>query len=408
MKDISMLKDKIIPEKNKNGTDYTLNKNSEDFCKNTADSFNGVHSREICRCGSFESAFMELRALGLLEKEIALTEKIFKDEINKLYPLSKKDLEMLTIIRLFDNKTFIHSIETFVFANKKIERPLEGGITFSELIKNDGLTIEQFQRSCLFHDIGKIVIPKFLLDSHYTDENWAQAFVQLSKRKAHSLIRKHRINIPKNLLDDPGALMEYMIRNRIRGARFVPIGTLFSKKQIKVLDKMGFSPEMSLIDIMQKHEKESEKILNFMGYATEAKIAGAHHNYKTANRPLPIVPAKASIQNDNIAADIIHLADIQEALRSNRPYLSQRPLLKTLAFMVDDAKRGLVSPLVTYLWIKDDLQKIDRDYLNLVMHGDENDLDLEHLRDRKKELDIITTFLQKVEQNLPRLINLDS
>ncbi|KKU53427.1 MAG: hypothetical protein UY41_C0023G0003 [Candidatus Moranbacteria bacterium GW2011_GWE1_49_15] len=357
-----------------------------------------IRAREICRRGNFEKSYVELRQLGLLDKEVAVTEKLFKEELGKLYPLSRKDLEMLSVIRLFDSKTFYHSVETYATAKKKIARPLESGSTFLDMLKNEGVSPEQFWRACLFHDIGKVVIPKFLLNSNYTDENWAQAFIQLSKRKAFSLMKKYAINIAPALLDDPETLMEHMIRNRIRGARFVPIKTLFSKKQIKLLESRGFSSNMSLIDIMQKHEKESEKILDFMGYPVEAKIAGSHHNYEIANKNIKKRTCTCSIADKNLASDIIHLADIQEALRSNRPYLAQRPVLKTLAFMVDDARRGLVNCFVAYLWIKDDMQKIDSGYLDLVLHHSEDDPEHGHLKDRKIELNTIQEFLAETEK----------
>ena len=389
--------------KKQNLTDSSSQNNGEDGdldTKNQNGNHSNVHAREICRRGSFERAYVTLKDLGLLDREVAITQKLFKEDILRLYPLSPKDLEILTIMRLFDSKTLLHSIETYVTAKKKVERPLESGSTFLDMLTREGILPEQFWRACLFHDIGKVVIPKFLLNSNYTDENWAQAFIQLSKRKAFSLMKKYAINIPHELMDDPETLMEHMIRNRIRGARFVPIKTLFSKKQIKLLESKKFSANMSLIDIMQKHEKESEKILDFMGYPVEAKIAGLHHNYQVANLNIKKNICSCSVNDKNLASDIIHLADIQEALRSNRPYLSQRPVLKTLAFMVDDAKRGLVNCFVTYLWIKDDMQKIDSKYLDIVLNHSEDDPEYGHLRDRKIELHTIQEFLTETERNL--------
>lgn len=326
--------------------------------------------------------------------EVAKTEKKQEEIIKELFCLSRKDLEMLTILRLFDKRTFDHSIDTHYTAKKKITRKLEEGFSFFDLIRSENVSEEQFERACLFHDIGKISIPNFLLDSHYTDENWAQAFANMPRWRIHWTIMKNNLDIPKDLLDDPESLMEHILKKRIRAVKFVPIRMLFSKKQIRDLDHRGFFDGLSLLNIIQTHEKESEKILEFMGYPTEARIAGSHHNYAATEGSHKNDGSPSYLMKEGgFAADIVHLADIQEALKSNRPYLSQRPMLRTLAFMIDDAKKGLVDVRITYLWVKDEFEKIDENYLNCVRKCTENDTSHENLRDRKEELELIESFI---------------
>lgn len=354
-------------------------------------------AREICRQGIFENAYIQLKESGLMKFEVSKTEKCHNCGIDFPFPFSRKDFEMLTILRLFDERTFDHSIDTHHTAKKKALRKLEGGFSFLDVIRSEGVSGEQFERSCLFHDIGKIIIPNFLLDSHYTDENWAQAFSQMPKWRKRWIIAKNKLPIPKDLLDDPEALMEHMIRKRIRGVKFVPIKMLFSKKQLRDLSLRGLYDGMSLLEIIQRHEKESGKILEFMGYPTEAKIAGSHHNYEKENKNHFNGNPKYVLKEGNFSADVLHLADIQEALKSNRPYLSQRPMLRTLAFMIDDAKKGLVDCRITYLWVKDELDRIAAEYLDSVTKSDPDDPDYENLKDRKEEFEIIQKFLSEIK-----------
>lgn len=377
----------------------SLHKTEEFPAKNGLSS---TKAREICSQRIFEKIYIEMKSSGLMQNEIYKTQKLLPIEALSLYNFSIKDLEMLTIVRLFDNKTFSHSIDTCLTARKKIDRSLEGGFSFFDVIRAEEVSIEQFMRACLFHDIGKIIIPHFLLNSNYTDENWAQAFSHMPKWRMRWIIMKHKLAVPKKLLDDPESLMEFIIKKRIRAVKFVPISLLFSKKQIRDLNTDGFHDGMSFLKIIQAHEKESSKILEFMGYATEAKIAGAHHNYEKESKLKQNGKPNYIIKKSNLSADILHLADIQEAMKSNRPYLTQRPIFRTLAFMVDNAEKGLVDCRIVYIWIKDELEKIDKKYIESVMKCDENYSDYENLKDRKEELIIIRKFISVAKKILEK------
>lgn len=346
-------------------------------------------ARHICQTLSYDEAKEKLKEKKILIKEVERVKSLYKDKLSFLSFLNEKDWEIIAMIDLFDLKTFQHSIGTCLTAKNKLDRPLKGGNTFSDMIKEENITQEEFLRACLFHDIGKVAIPKFVLNSHYTDEHWAQAFIQLPREERERLAENHGFKIPEEIRKNPEKIMEYMLKNRIRGAKIVPIKALFSREQISMISSKNLSPEDSLVEMMEIHEEESEKILKYEGFEKEAILAGAHHNYKLEDR---------SLENADhlVSTDLIHIADIQNALENDRPYHLRKPKMKILSFIMDDAKTGVISKKTTALWIKDELDKIRPERMDTILNHKKDDINFEYLEDRKRELFELEKFLEKV------------
>ncbi|EKE15699.1 MAG: hypothetical protein ACD_11C00110G0007 [uncultured bacterium] len=358
-------------------------------------------AREICQQGNFQKIISDLNNYGLFDIEIYRVKSLYKDEFSQIHFLNRVDLELLTILELFDRRTFVHSLNTFFAIKKKIDRPLEDGSTFSKKLIEEKINPTKFLRATLFHDIGKITIPKFLLNSHFTDEHWAQAFIQLSPEERRNILKKHSVHLPAQIENEPEEIIKYFLINRIRGAKFVPIKTLFSEEQIKKLCKRNISPNDSLIEIVKSHEEYSEIILAISGYPEEAYLAGNHHNYKFDKNTAKNISSK---MNSTIAPDLIHLADIQNALESNRPYHPREPKIKILAFMMDDAKKGTIDICTTCLWIKDELKKINSKKIKRILNHDEIDPNFYFLKERKKELLSIYNFFKENNWEIKDLI----
>ncbi len=358
-------------------------------------------ARKICEQGDFQKILIDLNKKHLFEKEIHRVKSQYHEKLSRIDFLNRIDWELLTILELFDIRTFDHSLDTLFTMMKKIERPLENGLTFLDMLSQEKIDLVRFFRATLFHDIGKIAVPKFLLNSHFTDQHWAQAFIQLPRSEKKSIIKKYRLPIPEELRCNPEAVMEFLLQNRIRAAKFVPVKRIFSKEQLKELEKRNMPTDASLVEIMEIHEEESERILSISGYPVEAYLAGNHHNYRLNENP-----AKKSARKENsptdivgtIASDLIHLADIRSALRNERPYHSQKPRIKVMAFMMDDAERGVVDEYITYLWIKDNMQKLDKEDLNMVMHHNESHPDFEYLENIREMFEEVKLFLKKVSK----------
>lgn len=358
-------------------------------------------AREICQQGNFQKIISDLNSHSLFDIEIHRVKTFYQDELSQIHFLNQVDLELLTVLELFDKRTFMHSLNTFFAIKNKINRPLEDGSTFSEKLIEEKINPTKFLRATLFHDIGKITIPKFLLNCHFTDEHWAQAFIQLSFEERKNILKKHSIHLPMQIENEPEEIIKYFLENRIRGAKFVPVKTLFSEKQINKLCKRNISPNDSLIEIVKVHEEYSEIILAISGYPEEAYLAGNHHNYKFNKNTAKNIASKI---NGTIAPDLIHLADIQNALESNRPYHAREPKIKILAFMMDDAKKGTVDLRATCLWIKDDLKRINSKKIKRILNHSETDPNFYFLKERKKELLSIYAFFKENNWNIKDLI----
>ncbi len=353
-------------------------------------------AKTICEQGDYQKIITELNRHNLFEKEISRIKIQYKNKLSKLTFLNRVDWQMLTVLELFDTKTFEHSLDTLFTLKKKLYRKLENGLTFSEMISKEKVSLEQLFRATLFHDIGKIAVPKFILNSYFTDEHWAQAFVELSEEEKRNILEKHALQIPLEIMNNSQAIMGYFLKNRIRAVRLVPVKYIFSSTQLKSLTDKNFSTDSSLVEIVKLHEEESERILTFSGYPIEAHLAGNHHAYKkNSNQEMKNSNTLTNIAG-TIIPNLIHLADIRSALRSNRPYHTQKPRIRIMAFIMDDVKNGLIDPQIAYLWIKDDLKKLGNEDWEISLKHDRDHPDFKYLNDIEKELEDVNAFLQKI------------
>jgi len=277
----------------------------------------------ICEKGDYPAIRKELEDKGLFAAEVERVKAkcLTADEKHNLKEaefLTEKDWQILTVIELYDAVTFDHSLETYHIAKEKIEKELDNGVVISNLIKEEGVSLETFYRSCLMHDVGKISIPKFILNN--------KADVEIS----------HRSRL-KDLLtaDQIAKLLE--------------------------IDPAGkFSLEKTIAEAMQVHESESKRYLEGEGYNREAFLASTHHNYgrvRIEEMRFPVSHTTLHI-SDKIST-LLRLADMESAMRQKaRPYKDDMGKVKTLYHLVEDLKadmdRGLIDPMVTELWISDE------------------------------------------------------
>lgn len=310
--------------------------------------------------------------------------------------LTPQDWKILTVIELFDKKILEHSIGTYQLAKEKIEHSL---IEIGYDIKQEGVKFEQLYRACLMHDIGKLVIPKFILNNKTTDEEWTKYFMELSEEQKSEILSAQKIIVSTEIKNDPKKMTNFFSRNRIRAVKFVPITSLSDKflneEEKEYLRENGIDPNQSLGEIMQIHEKKSEEILKSFGFETEALLAGNHHNYRYKDKSLGEKPVSLSTMHISIeiASNIIHLADIQQALSHDRSYHQKQPSLRIMAYLVDDAKKNIVDSRVTALWINDELKKMNPAYLKEILSMKALYQHHSYLIARNLELKSITEFL---------------
>ncbi|KKQ44491.1 MAG: hypothetical protein US63_C0026G0010 [Candidatus Moranbacteria bacterium GW2011_GWC2_37_8] len=336
------------------------------------------------------------------QKEIKQTKTNYAEQLASATFLDSKDWKILTGLRLFNMETFEHSIGTYLIAKNKIkERLTEIGIE----IQHEGVRLEQFYRACLFHDIGKMAIPDFVLSKKATNLDWVTGFMTLDEEERVAILVEKDLPIPNDIIyGTPQDMTNYLEKERIRAIDFVPAKTLFNPEEVHVLKDIY--PEMaendSLKSFLRIHEKKSEEILQGLGFILEAFLAGNHHNYKHADKKLGEKPATLSALHISIeiASTILHLADIQQALDSNRSYHSKHNTLRIMAFLVDDAKNEIIDSKLTARWIKDEMLKITPEELNEIRNMHSTNTNDKDLKMRHEDLMAIENFLEKNLQQL--------
>lgn len=146
-----------------------------------------------------------------------------------------------------------------------------------------------------------------------------------------------------------------------------------------------------------RHESVSRQMLAFAGRGLEADIAGQHHNYGREEARSKFFIPRLGIWA--ATADLVRLADTQEALLSRRVY---KPPLKTLAvlrIMVEMARDGEVGRELACLWIGREFKRLDLSYLNRAAIPALNAVG--HLRE-------VSEFLEEEYVRLARLCSLAS
>jgi HD-GYP domain-containing protein (c-di-GMP phosphodiesterase class II) len=334
-------------------------------------------------------------------KEVSRIKEAYGEILSSADFLTHQDWRVLTAIELFDKTTLEHSIGTFTVAKQKIEERLQG---LGKEIVHEGVDLNQFYRSCLFHDIGKMAIPEFILNNSTSDNNWVIGFMMLEEDEQDKLLVENEIIVPDAIRNNPDEMKKFFAENRIRAVKFVPIKSVLEPKKIEEMKARDLDPEKSLMEIIRIHEKKSEEILLKIGYVVEALLTGNHHNYQHKDEKLGAKPVSLSAVHisGEISSNLIHLADIQQALSGDRSYHHKQPVLRILTFLIDDAENGVIDKNITSLWIKDELEKMNPAYLNEVRNMKALHQHHDYLKSRHMELELIDEFLQN---NLSEISN---
>lgn len=334
----------------------------------------------------------ELKNKNLLDPEVHRVKELFGEDLKSLgEEFDKECWEMLTVLELFDTETAFHCVNTFLIAKSKVEKTLWNGIVLANEFKKEDVKLSQFYKACVFHDIGKIEVPHSVLVNKTTDEKCS---VLLLENKEDVLIPylKNKFGdeyVFPNNLNNAEDLLNYLNNKlHIRPQTITPVKLLLekpiTKETISLLAHCGCSVEDSLLKIMQTHDEYSKKILKDLGLNIEGELAGAHHKHKAED-----VKYKITIDTLNVTidlADLVHLADVENAILSKRHYKAERTSLYALKILSMHSRQGLFGGegYIAYIWISDEINRIkkddikDEDYLNF-------DYIVNFLNDEKKK-----------------------
>jgi response regulator RpfG family c-di-GMP phosphodiesterase len=127
---------------------------------------------------------------GNLDMDFAVEMKEHEELFSDTFELTENDLEILMVMYRFNKGTFRHSIRTLSIVKNKINKPLEKNIVLAEWIGKEIQDMDVFYRACLFHDIGKIAIPEFILTNKLNDIQWANYLFELTPSETNNSIIK--------------------------------------------------------------------------------------------------------------------------------------------------------------------------------------------------------------------------
>ena len=336
------------------------------------------------KLGLSESEFLGLkkyREIEILLKKFPLNKKFLSEKeltknechnvLRNNIRMTEKDWDLLTILRLFDRATFEHSLGAFIIVRDKIENNSKSGIKIKKGIEDELGDIEIFYRACLFHDIGKISIPKLILKNSLNDKDWALRFYKSIKKQKNKIcfttkkyLKIHNIFHFTDKLayaESPDEILKILKTKKIRPVQVVPLKHGISKGELRRLKKeYNISSDVTLSDVVRLHEKESFNVLYNLGYKKEAFIAGSHGDggHKSDKNIFKTHSVTKTDSGMSDIIDLIYLADVQEALGSDRYYHKAFTKLKIMSILITDVESGIIDKSLACLWVGNELKNL--------------------------------------------------
>jgi PII-like signaling protein len=338
-----------------------------------------VRSEEIAGEGKYEDIVEKLRENGALSACVLRTRNAYGSRLAlDNFVMTDRDFEMLAVLGLYDMNTLEHSVRTFELAYRIITRPFTGdsgeAIVLGDFLERTDVSLEQFLRAALFHDIGKVIIPREVLHNALDDE---EVLVKMFPEENLEAEEEHTKKM----------ILQTLYANGIRPIDVVPLKEIFTGEKYTELlcglEKRGFSETATLKDVIRMHEPEGKRILTSLGYQTEGELAGCHHNYEKGIYSHTLHTPYGTFG----VADLIRIADVTDALRSARWYKKTLSPLEVLFVLVKDAEAGKIDSRLAYLWVKDQ-------YAEFQEKKDDGSLALGE-EERKEEVRAIEMFLEQ-------------
>lgn len=314
-----------------------------------------ARARVIAGKGDFEHITHELTMEGLLKGQTARVMEKYSYIFSQMQEVNERDLEMFTVLELYDKGTARHCAETYRIAREKLEKRLSSGVVLGKLLEQELVTLDEFFRACLLHDIGKVDIPRCVIN-HPMNDSQMDLYLRDLVVEDHDpeiLARLEEAGGIKPHIATAEELQAYLAEHHLRSVHFVPARLVLHEEELAELEERGFDGNMSLMDIIRTHEAHSRDILTDAGLPVEGELAGMHHNYEGATSRYPLALSSLHISID--LSELLHIADVQQALTAVRSYKTGFSTPRVLRIIMEEAKRGRIAEEAAYLWVDDDL-----------------------------------------------------
>lgn len=172
----------------------------------------------------------------------------------------------------------------------------------------------------------------------------------LAKRQAEQL---HRLPNGKQV-----NFRESMESSGISYEQFLRAALLHDIGKITVPKEILFKPgrlDNNERKIVSAHENSSQELLISSGRRVEGLIAGQHHNYDHREMECKFHIAEIDIMVP--VADILHLADVQDALLAKRVYKPCLSPFKAFHIIIEQVMKGEINMELAFLWIAEETKR---------------------------------------------------
>lgn len=315
---------------------------------------NESKAREIAQTsGDYIEIVKKLQSENLWDQSKTETKQKYSSLIKKEdFPTKEAVVwDMLTVLDLYDSQTAEHCADTYRLIRERLERVMARHKVLAEVLRSENVEMEQFYFASLTHDIGKICIPPFIISNSLVKKNWDDLLLELFESGELSEKIKTKLGIKEDESCSKEDLLTKLEEIGLRSKDIVPIKNGLSDYELFCLEEQwNLSGENSLMEIIDQHAKFSEEILTEQGFETTGKLVGQHHHKNDHGISLPNF---REIHQNSDLADILHLADIEQALKSKRYYKEEFSELNTILTLKEEAEKGGVGKAITFFWIKD-------------------------------------------------------
>ena len=315
-------------------------------------------AQKIAGNGDCGEILNELKSADLLETYVATVKEKYLGIFNHAdFVPSPEDWEMLTVLWLYDADIAEHSVRVFELAHELATHKFvvqEATVHLQKLIEKHHVTLDQFLRASLFHDSGKITLPREAISNSLNDHEMGELFIRmLEKGDRNAILSALKIN-PSSVKTNEEAL-DRLYEMGLRPKDAVPVREIFSGKDsaaLEMIKQSGFSPDETLGEILSRHEQAGGKL-----FAHSDKIVAhiiEHHH------PGVQLPGKKKKDADHLRdlEFMLALVDEFDAFGHQRSYKKAMAPLVVLFELAREAESGRLDRGLTYLWIANEYSHI--------------------------------------------------
>jgi len=264
--------------------------------------------------------------------------------------LNIDEANLLEELKTKDTKSYEHSLEVAELIREKFD-------LFADTITREGVSKKDMLRAATLHDIGKIDIPDCVLKDTTTWGEFKTKFQELynADNTAYEKWLKE-----SNFLAEDESIAEVSIEkfeSKFNNHRdLIPLKELFANDDEKLgeLKKYDIDSELSFMGALRLHEKCSAKriknIDNLENKEIIAELVGSHHDYQT-NEKDSLVNSKALLNISVTAIELVHIADVHQALSQKRSYKDSMSQEDILYILMKDTQNGVFKESIAHRWI---------------------------------------------------------